>query len=171
MKFPRLSRRGVLSGAIAGGVVTAAGMGGFSATLPASGGGFRVLSDAEQRTVEAIADALFPEEVFGFSARDVGCTEEVDRLLVEHLLPLQARALRYVFRTLEYGPILARGRRFSELDRAERQEVLKVWADPDVQVRTMAWDTVKMLFAMAYFSRPHVQAAVGYQAACGGGVS
>lgn len=166
--FGVVSRRALLGGV---GVALAAAGGGTYGLLPgAPAEGFRVLTPAEIRVLDAIADVFFPGVHFPISGSRAGCAAKVDAILDDVMEPLHANGFRYVLRALEWGTLASRGRYFTELDRVAQREVLETWAEPEVVPRRIAGESLKAVLGMAYFSHPDVQRAIGWRAGCGGAV-
>ena len=155
-------------GAALGGIAAA---GGIATHLEPPAPGAWVLSAAELNTVRAVGEIMFPAGVFPIDGTDPSVIAEVDRIVGDMLDSLRARAFRYVLRTLEYGTIATRGSRFSKLDLEHRRAVLAVWADPEVLVRRVSWDSLRVILAMAFFVQPEVCTAMEWRALCGGGAS
>lgn len=162
-----ITRRRLLQMSLGAAVASAAG--GGAAVLKPPAPGRAALSPEEMSTVRAITEVLFPREPMGISGIEAGVPAEVDRLVAEWLDDVRRPAFRYVLRGLEWGTYASRGRRFTALDLAERHEVLEAWMDPSVLPRRLAADSVRVIFAMAYFKHPEVQRAMGYARLCGGG--
>lgn len=127
------------------------------------------MNSLERAVVSALLLAMFPVSVLNLDPRELGVVDEVERLLKEHFLPMQATALRLLLTTFELGTTIARGRNFSELSLDEAQEVLDVWSEPEKEVRRMGFDSIRVLLGMAYFNAPDVARALEYRAECGKG--
>ncbi|HMV66265.1 MAG TPA: gluconate 2-dehydrogenase subunit 3 family protein [Myxococcota bacterium] len=163
-----VSRRSMLLGSLAAGAAVAvAGV----VHLPAPGSGRRILGVAEVMIVAAVADTMFPAGPLGLSGVEAGVVEEVDRIVGDDLPPIHAAGFRYLLRALEWGPLYSHGARFTQLDAAQRIEVLTIWGDPGLLPRRIASDALKMVMAMAYFKNQRVLDAIGYRQACRGGVA
>lgn len=165
--FALITRRRLLQMSLGAAVATAAG-GGAAVLKPAAPGAL-VLSPEEMATVAAITEVLFPHEPLGVSGIDADVPAEVDRLVAHWLDDARRPPFRYVLRGLEWGTYASRGLRFSVLPLAQRQQVLEAWADPTVLPRRLAADSLKVVFATAYFGHPDVKRAMGYARLCGGG--
>lgn len=163
-----ITRRKLLQMSAGAAIATAAGGGAVVLKAPAAGA--RILSAEEMATVVALTEVLFPREPMGISGIDAGVPAEVDRLAAEWLDDVRRPAFRYVLRGLEWGTYASRGRRFSALELEERRAVLDAWSDPTVLPRRLAAESLKVVFSMAYFRHPEVQAAMGYVRLCGGGI-
>ncbi len=161
-------RRALLKGGLAVGAALAlVGV----AQLPASAPGRLALSERESEIVAAVAEVLFPGAPFPISGVDAGVVAEVDRIVDDCIPEVGATLFRYLLRALEWGTLAARGVRFSDLDLETRREVLEVWHQPNLLPRKIAWDAMRMILAMAYFSHPEVLAHMEWRATCGGGVA
>lgn len=167
--YALITRRRLLQMSLGSAVATAAA--GGAAVLKPAAPGRAVLSPEEMRTVVALTEVLFPKEPMGVSGLEAGVPAEVDRLVAEWLDDVRRPAFRYVLRGLEWGTYASRGRRFSALPRDVRSEVLEAWGDARVLPRRLASDSVRVIFAMAYFKQPEVQRAMGYVRLCGGGAA
>lgn len=161
-------RRSFLKGTLALGATMALGS---MAVLPSAAPGLRALSSREGEIVAAVAEVLFPGDPFPVSGVEAGIVAEVDRIVDDSITEAAAVLFRYLLRTLEWGTLVSRGARFSDLPLADRAEVLAVWHEPGVLPRKIAFDALRAVLAMAYFSRPEVKAHIGWRAACGGGVA
>lgn len=162
------TRRAVLAGA----GVTAAAAGGGAWTLApgAAAQGLEFLTRSEARTVEAAAEVFFPGVHFPLSGLEVDIVARVDHIAGQVMDPVRRSAFRYVLRALEWGTLASRGRRFTDLSRAERREVLETWEGPDVVARRVAGESLKAILGMAYFAHPEIQSAMGFRTGCGGAV-
>jgi len=159
-----VSRRLVLLSMTAGAGLV--GLGGVL-WLRAPATGRLVLAPGEERIVASILLALFPaDSPIGVDPIAAGAVDEVDRVLGEVLAPEATQAFRYLLRTLELGTLFSRGVPYSQLDPEVRLGVLQVWAGKDPLPRRVAMDSLKSVMGMAYFTRPAVQAAVGWRTFC-----
>jgi len=160
-----LSRRGLMGGGIA--LAAAGGAGTAIVRLGGPSVDSLALTGPERRIVAAVGAVLFPATHFSLRGDAPEVVDEVDRLLAELLEPLHASGFRYVLRALEWGTLASRGTRFSKLDEQERLDVLCTWKGPERMARRVAVDSIKVVFSMAYFSRPSVMADIGWRASCG----
>lgn len=163
-----LTRRRVLLGAAAS---VGVGGAGFSLSLGAPASGATVLSAPELAVVRAVAEVMFPGAPFPLDGLEAGVAEAVDRIVADTMDDARAAAFRYVLRTLEWGTLVSRGRRFSRLPPAERVEVLEAWSEPSVVARRVAGDSLKAVLGMAYFGHPAILGAIGWRETCGGGAT
>lgn len=163
-----IDRRTLLKGGLATGAALAL-VG--AVQLPAAAPGLLALSEREAEIVAAVAEVLFPGAPFPVSGVEAGIVAKVDHIVADSIPEVGATLFRYLLRTLEWGTLAGRGVRFSDLDLAGRHEVLSVWHQPGVLPRKIAWDALRMILAMAYFSHPEVRAHMGWRAECGGGVA
>ncbi len=161
-----LTRRAALGGA--GLLVAAAGSGAWALSSGVPAPGLSVLTRAEARVVDALADVLFPGVHFPVSGREAGVTREVDRIVRDVMDPMRAQGFRYLLRALEWGTLASRGRRFTDLPRADQLDVLEAWVTPEVVPRRVAAESIKAVLGMAYFAHPQVQAAMGWRTGCPG---
>ncbi len=162
-----ISRRALLKGGVAAGSALALAAG---IRLPSAGPGFRTLSEHEGLVVAAVAGTMFPRGAMPVGGLDVDIVGRVDEIVTE-LATIHGAGFRYLLRGLEWGSVTSHGRPFTKLATTEREEVLTLWGEPDIVPRRVASDALKMVLAMAFFSFPEVLDAIGYRAACGGGVS
>ncbi len=163
----KLSRRAVLIG---GSVFVSGAIGtGFSISLGAPAEGARLLTGPELRVIDAVAEVMFPGTHFPLDGIEAGVAAEVDRIVSDVLAPVHCAGFRYVLRTLEWGTMASRGRRFSRLSLEKRAEVLSTWKTPEKVARRVAGDSLRVVLGMAYFSHPDVLAAMGWRATCSGG--
>lgn len=160
-----VSRRAILNGALALGVSVAFGAG-LRLDVPAPGAW--ILSAEELAIVRATAEVMFPGAPLPLDGVEAKVAEEVDRLLVNLMGEPHASAFRYVLRALEWGTFASRGARFSQLDLADRAEVLDAWSDPRVLPRRVASDGLRLLLGMAYFNNPVILDAIGWRVDCAG---
>lgn len=168
MSTALIDRRTLLRGGLAAGASLAL-VG--TLQLPAPAPGLLALSEREAEIVAAVAEVLFPGAPFPVSGVEAGVVAEVDRIVADSIPEVGATLFRYLLRTLEWGTLASRGVRFSDLDLVSRTEVLEVWHQPGVLPRKIAWDAMRMVLSMAYFSHPEVLAHLGWRAECGGGLS
>lgn len=161
-------RRSFLKGTFALGATLALGS---AVVLPSAAPGLRALSAREGEIVAAVAEVLFPGAPFPVSGVEAGIVAEVDRIVDDSITDAAAVLFRYLLRTLEWGTLVSRGSRFTELSLDDRAEVLGVWHEPGVLPRKIAFDALRAILAMAYFSHPEVRAHIGWRAECGGGVA
>lgn len=165
----RLDRRTLLKGGLAGAALVSVGATGFAVTRPLDG--LVTLSALEAAVVGALLDAMFPGDPFPVGGGDPAIVANVDRVVTELLPPLHATAFKLMLSTLEWGTLASRGARFSALDRTTRTDVLHVWSTPGVLARRVAFDALKAILGMAYFSNPAVQAHMGWRGECAGGLA
>jgi hypothetical protein len=156
-------RKLILTGAAAGGVVA---VGGVTVHLGPPAPGMRLLSVSEVELVEAVASVLFPAGVFSVAGGDGQTAPEVDRLLTEVLPAEVVGPFRYVLRALQWGTVISRGTRFTQLDAPTAAEVVGVWASENPFPRRVAFTSVQAILGLAYFRRPEVVDAVGWRAGC-----
>lgn len=161
-----LDRRTVLRGGLA---VGAAFLVAGAVTLPGAGAGLLTLSTRERELVEAMAVVLFPGTHFPLDGVQADVVVQIDRILADDVSAVAATGFRYVLRAIEIGTLASHGRRFSDLPTPEQQHILDAWAAPGLLPRRLAFDGVKMMFGMAYFRHPEIQAHMGYRSACSGG--
>src|SRR5690606_32322752 len=109
---------------------------------------------------DAVAEVFFPGAPFPIDGVAAGVSSGVDRIVGEVLEEAAAAAFRYVLRTLEWGTLASRGRRFTAMSVDERRDVLETWSDPDVVPRRVAMESFKAVLGMAYFAHPEVIAAI-----------
>ena len=162
-----VSRRRVLQAGVALGAVLALG---DSLRLDPPAPGARILSAEELAVVRGVASAMFPRDPMPLDGIEAGVPEEVDRLVADHLLAMQADGFRYVLRALEWGTLASCGTRFSKLDDDARRLVLDTWADPAVSPRRASFDALKVVFGMAYFNHPAVLRHIGWRTGCGASI-
>jgi hypothetical protein len=90
---------------------------------------------------------------------------EVEELVAETLQtrPLrQQRQLRLFLRAIQWLPVLRYGRKFTALDRSQRQRFLTSLQDHRVQlIRTGFWGLRTLAF-LGYYGRPEARQAIGY---------
>lgn len=128
--------------------------------------GALLLSSRELEVVEATSEVLFPHGVFPVAGGDGQTAPEVDRLLADVIDPPVVGPFRSMLGALEWGTLVSRGTRFSDLTLAERTEVIDVWASENPTPRRMAFESLQAILAMAFFRRPEVNAAIGWRAGC-----
>lgn len=165
-----LSRRALLASAAAlaalGGAAVAVG------PLPSPAAGHEVLSDEEIVLVAALGDAMFPPgNPLGVAGASLPLAERVDELLGDTLDPMVAPVFRRVLQALDDGTLVSRGARFAALPLDARREVLAHWDDNDVLPRRAAFDALRLVMGMAYFTRPEVLASIGWRAPCARGTA
>jgi len=159
----RLTRRGVLLGGAASGLVSATiGLG----WLRGAAVGYSVLSSGEVEIVEAISRVLFPPGIFSVHGGDGFTAKEVDRLLVSGFDVGTVNAFRYLLRAVQMGTLVSRARKFTGLSNEEAREVLAVWASDEPTPRRLASDSLKVVIGTAFFRRPEVIAEVGWGVPC-----
>ncbi|MCB9663496.1 MAG: gluconate 2-dehydrogenase subunit 3 family protein [Alphaproteobacteria bacterium] len=165
MSTQLVDRRTLLkSGLAAGAAVALVG----AASLPGPAAGMRVLSAHEAEIVAAMAEAFFPKGAMPVSGAEAGVVRRIDEMLEDWFPPVISGAFRYLLRAVEWGTLASRGCRFTELDPAQRREVLDAWDDPGLAPRRIASDAMKMAFGIAYFSHGEVLDHIGWRSACGG---
>ena len=167
-----LSRRGLMklgAGVVAAVVVASAlGVRSLLKDRPA-GTGRAVFDDDEAKTLLAVADAYFPVgNVFKISAHDVDVVGSVDAY-ASRLLPRERRLLRVLFRAVELWPRLSltSTKRFSDLDTAQRQQVLQAFEGSSLSERRLLGTLLRSLVGMPMFDDPRLLAAVGHRHGCG----
>ena len=143
-----VSRRTVLfSGVAAGGGLAVAG--GFRwARTPAAG--FSILGRPEIGVVEATSQILFPPGVFPVAGGDGKTAPEVDRILAEVIDPNAVGPFRTMLAALEWGTLVSRGTRFSQLEPDEAKHVLDVWGSENPFPRRVAFDSLQAVIGMAF---------------------
>lgn len=137
---------------------------GLRLDVPAPGA--RLLSAEELSVVSALALAFFPGAPMPVDGVQAGVVAEVDRLLADIVEEPAQSAFRYTLRAIEWGTLVTRGQRFSQLSLEERAEVLDVWSDPSVVPRRAGLDLLRTLFGMAYFSNRQVLDHMGWRVGC-----
>lgn len=162
----RISRRRLIGAGLAVGAVGVGGSGAVALTLERPAPGARVFSSREQQILAAVGEVLFPAGVFAIDGRDPWVLAEIDRIAATTFDALHARGFRYVLRSLEFGTIVRQGRPFSRLSVERRRAVLETWGDPDVLPRRVAWDSLRVVFGMAFFAHPKVIAEMGWRVGC-----
>jgi len=161
-----VSRRTVLfSGVAAGGVLAAAG-GLRWARTPAVG--FLVLSRPEIGIVEATSRILFPPGIFPVAGGDGQTAPEVDRILAEVIEPKTVAPFRTMLAALEWGTLVSRGTRFSQLQPDEAKHVLDVWGSENPFPRRVAFDSLQAVIGMAFLRRREVLDAIDWRTGCFG---
>jgi hypothetical protein len=161
-----VSRRSVLvSGVAAGGLLAAGGWVRW-ARKPAEGA--LVLSAPEIEVVEAATRVLFPPGVFPIAGGDGKTAPEVDRILAEVIDPRAVAPFRTMLGALEWGTLISRGSRFSELTPDEAKHVLDVWGSENPFPRRVAFDSLQAVIGMAFLRRPEVLKEIGWRTGCFG---
>ena len=130
--------------------------------------GAKVLSSAEISVVEQAAKVLFPEGVFPVSGGDGVTGRQVDELLAEVIDPPAVAPFRSMLAALEWGTLVSRGTRFSDLPEDEARDVLHTWASENPAPRRLAFDSLQAVLSMAFLRRPEVLRAIGWRVGCGG---
>jgi hypothetical protein len=153
---------------VAGGIVliSTAGLFAWSLTFRPTAPGYSILSEDEIRTVDAIAETLFPGTYFPLNGIEADVSGKVDKILEELMDPARRTGFRYILRAIEYGTIAGQKQRFSFLDTESRIEVLNTWGDPELPARRLSYDSIRAIFGMAYFSHPDVLNAIGWRMTC-----
>ena len=161
-----VSRRSLLLSGVAAGGLLAAGGGIRWARQPAAGA--LVLSQPEHEVVEAAARVLFPPGFFPVSGGDGKTAPEVDRILAQVIDPRAVAPFRTMLGALEWGTLVSRGNRFSQLTPAEATHVLDVWGSENPFPRRVAFDSLQAVIGMAFLRRPEVLEAVDWRTGCFG---
>ncbi len=130
----------------------------------ADGRGRAGLGGPERRTLAAICEAMAPG-VDGLPAaeRDVDVSGPVAELL-RNVPPHQLRQLRLGLRALEWLPF---PRRFSRLDQAGRERLLRRLAGSRLSPKLDLLLMAKLFSTLGYAVTPAVQARVGFEIGCG----
>ena len=162
--YSLVTRRSILlSGVFAGGTMV---MGGAIRWASVPVDGMLVLSAPELDVVETAASVLFPKGVFPVSGGDGKTAPEVDRILAEVLDPNAVGPFRSMLGALEWGTLVSRGTRFSQLPPDEAAHVLDVWGSENPFPRRVAFDSLQAIIGMAFLRRPEVLASVGWRTEC-----
>ena len=162
--YSLVTRRSILlSGVLAGGAMV---VGGAVRWASVPGDGMLVLSAPELDVVETAASVLFPSGVFPISGGDGQTAPEMDRILAEVLEPSAVAPFRSLLGALEWGTLVSRGTRFSQLPPDEAAHVLDVWGSENPFPRRIAFDSLQAIIGMAFLRRPEVLGAVGWRTEC-----
>lgn len=135
---------------------------------------FRVLSPAEVRISDAIADAIFPGEDFGVdpipSGTEAGVTQFLDEMLAEVLDEVTANAVRLLLHAIDEMAIFTDWRlaRFHRRPLEQRVALLRAWEESYFSVRRGAFSAIKLFMSMGYCENPRVLSAMGIHYTCGG---
>jgi hypothetical protein len=121
---------------------------------------FEYLVRGEVAFLESAAEAMFPSGgAIPISGIDAGIPGYVDRYLAT--LPRgKRRQIRLLFGFFEQATLLfpAPGRlgfrRFSSLDRSQREAVLRAWAESRFFVRQLVFTALRALLTMGYLGHP-----------------
>ena len=159
-----VTRRSVMvSGVLAGGIIVT---GGAFRWTSAPGRGMQLLSPQEVGVVEAAAAVLFPRGQFPVFGGDGRTAPEVDRILAEVLEPQAVVPFRSMLGALEWGTLISRGTRFSQLSTEEATHVLDVWGSENPFPRRIAFDSLQAIIGMAFLRRPEVLEWVDWRTEC-----
>ena len=159
-----VSRRAVLAGGVAAGSLLVGGGTFVLSSRPAPGA--VVLSEGELAVIEQAARVLFPPGIFPVSGGDGQTAPAVDGLLAEVIDPPAVVPFRSMLAALEWGTLISRGTRFSELTEEEAAHVIDVWASENPAPRRVAFDSLQALLSMAFLRRPAVIEAIGWRVGC-----
>ena len=166
-KAPKLTRRQLLtigaSGLAVLGVVGTAGL-----YLPPAAPAGLVLSISERAIVAAIGATLFTGGGFPVSGDSELFVNEVDSILQNVTMQPHRSALRYLIRSVEFGSTPTHRARFSQLPDTDRTVILNTWASSSLYTRRLAFQSLKLIMAMAYFSLPEVRDHMGWDTICRG---
>lgn len=169
----RLSRRQLLvRGALAGGAIVVAGFVVRVAQRFGEGAaaGRKVLSAREERTLSALITAMLPgEDSAAFDPMPAG--DPVFILdYVDDFLAGSDPDVRLLFKStlhvVEEQALLTRFGRFSSLDLATRQAEVRAWELTPTYLKRAAFQSVKMMIAVAYFEQPGPADVVGWYVGC-----
>ena len=69
---------------------------------------------------------------------------------------------------LEWGTLVSRGTRFSELTQDEAAHVIDIWASENPAPRRVAFDSLQALLSMAFLRREEVIETIGWRVGCFG---
>jgi hypothetical protein len=121
--------------------------------------------DASSPVIRAVLEAMVPPGgPFEEGAVQAAVAEDVEAF-VAGVAPSAARALRFYLRLLDYSPFFLpplRLRRFSGLDLDERVQLLEAWEQSRLPPRRQAIHMLKALVMLHFYSRPEVEARLGY---------
>ena len=137
------------------------------AGYPAASHPAQALRRRELALVAAVADAMFPPGgAIAESGEEADVAGYVDRL-VEASQPRQRGLMRALFFLFEHATLLfpapggLRGlRRFSSLDRAQREAVLERWRVSRFFPRRLCFTSLRALCTLGYFASPGVLRAL-----------
>ena len=161
-----VSRRAVLVGGVTAGSLLAGAAVFTFASRPAVGAA--VLSEIELAVVEQAARVLFPAGIFPVAGGDGQTGPAVDALLAEVVDPPAVAPFRSMLAALEWGTLVSRGTRFSELTRDEAAHVIDIWASENPAPRRVAFDSLQALLSMAFLRREEVIETIGWRVGCFG---
>ena len=159
-----VSRRAVLAGGVAAGSLLAGGVTFVLASKPAPGA--LVLSKTEFAVIEQASRVLFPPGIFPVAGGDGETASAVDVLLADVIDPPAVTPFRSMLAALEWGTLVSRGTRFSELSEEEAAHVIDVWASENPAPRRVAFDSLQALLSMAFLRRSAVIEAIGWRVGC-----
>jgi hypothetical protein len=160
------SRRSAIFASL--GAAAVAGGGGVVLHLETPAAGMVILSAEELQLIAALCEVWFPAGVFPIDGIEAGVPEAIDGVLLDIMESVQLTGFRYVLRTLQWGTVARWGRRFTNLEVAERVVVLDRWSDTDVVPRRAAIDAVKTVLAIPYFRHPTIVSTIGWRSGCMG---
>ena len=130
---------------------------------PAPAAPLRALSRRELATLAAVSDGFFPPGgAVAPSGEEASVAAYVDRLVAASQ-PRQRLLMRALFFLVEHGTLvfpapggLSGLRRFSSLDRDQREAVLAAWQHSGLFVRRLVFTSVRALCTLGYFADPGV---------------
>jgi hypothetical protein len=118
-------------------------------------------SDILAAVVERMVDTGLPEVP---RVRDTGAVATIDRLC-SALDPALTQPLSMLMRAVDWGPYLFDWRfaRFRELDDAGKDASLRGWMTSSLAVRRLAFQALKNLSMLGWYSQDASWASIGYQ--------
>ncbi len=122
-----------------------------------------MLSQAERRIVDAIADVASPP---GARLRSVASESGVSGGVAELLAAMgrdRARFVRMFLWLLELWPLFTRGRRLSSLEPGARLHALEAWHGSRLLLRRSVVRAVLGLVQVVRWSTPEASAALGWK--------
>ncbi len=129
--------------------------------------GLEASAGAEPAALGALLEAMIPQGgPFPEGARDVRLLADVDSF-VGGAGTAGAKALRLAAGFLDLAPLLLppwRGRRFRRLTLEERIDLLEAWEVSRLPLLRQAVHNLKMLITVSFYSRPQIEARLGYPA-------
>ncbi len=167
---PRLSRRALLRGGVAGvALVTLGGVGvalQSSRLRPLPRGGLKVLSPEEYATLAAIADRACPKGDLGLpSASELDVAAMADAMFAR-AEPDARQGLKLGLRIVESGltgaVFFERVRPFTQLSGEEQDAVLLAMRESRVGLRRTLFGALTQLASSLYYGDPSVWASIGY---------
>ncbi len=173
---PGLTRRQLfVRGALATGGLVVAGFVVRVAQLLGEGAapGRKVLSAREERTLTALIGAMLPGEGGAAGAgHDAMPPGDPTFILpyVDDYLAGSDPDLRLLFKStvqvVEEQSLLTRLGRFSSLELAAQQAEVRAWELTPTYLKRAAFQSVKMMIAMAYFEQPGPADVIGWYVGC-----